>query len=167
MGGEARFAQAEDAVTRWADATLDLGAPLEVHALPQLSTPRYVLVGLLQPGSRTDADLHALWDGRAVLPSSAGALASVLVREGLMDDPAALPAALVAELWLRLAEPGRGRPLLDTGARSTPPRALRDGDAVAITFWSERSHGGPVERWTLRLHADGTLEGAATPGAGE
>jgi hypothetical protein len=44
---------------------------------------------------------------------------------------------------------------------------VRDGDAVAITFWSERSRGGPVERWTLRLHADGTLEGAAAPEAGE
>ena len=52
-----------------------------------------------------------------------------------------------------MAEVGRGLPVSEP-----PPRMERDGDGVRFEFWSSRSPGAPVERWTVRLGADGELE---------
>lgn len=156
---------------RWAESAMGWGPDrVEIHTAPQLSTPGFDLVVLAQPGVRSGGDLYVMTDGDRVLPAGAGNLGAVLAQEGLASDPSALPPELVAELFFRMAEVGRGRPITEAGDRAlaafpeearaefAPPSAVRDGDGVRLAFWSERGMGGEVERWDLRLGEDGALD---------
>jgi hypothetical protein len=171
MGAGARAERAGEVVRDWVSETMGWGPEkVGVHPAPQLSTPKWDFVVLAQPGVHHGGDLYVMTDGERVLPASAENLGQVLLDEGLGDDPDALPAELVAQLFFYMAAVGRGRPVLEDGDRAVadapgfePPRVDRDGDGVRATFWSERDFGGPLERWTVRLRPDGRLESEAEP----
>jgi hypothetical protein len=141
---------ASEFVRRWVESTM--GWPPErfaVYAAPHLSTPHFELVMIDQKGVHHGGELYVMTDGSEVLPAGAANLGRVLVAEG----PDTLAPELVAELFFRMAEVGRGRPVSEP-----PPRAVRDGDGMRFEFWSERSPGAPLERWTVLLRPDGELE---------
>ena len=147
---------AADVVQRWVESTMGWAPErFSVHAAPHLSTPHHELVVIQQKAIRHGGELYVMTDGERVLPASAANFGSVLLAEGLVDDPEAVPAELVAELFFRMAEVGRGLPVSDP-----PPRAERDGDGVRFEFSSARSPGAPAERWRVRLGADGRFESA-------
>ena len=174
MTVDARATHARDVVRRWAETTMGWGPDqVEVHPAPHLSTPRFVLVALTQHGARSGSDLYVMTDGDRVLPTSAANLGEVLVEEGFAADPSALPAELVADLFFRMAELGRARPIADaddhaldalpgaTRADFAPPRADRDRDGARLEFWSEHGVGGEIERWTVRVARDGAISSTA------
>jgi hypothetical protein len=166
-----RSQRAERVVREWAEQTMGWGPDrVGVHAAPHLSTPRFDLVTLAQRGMRSAGELYAMTDGDRVLPAGAASLGRVLAEEGLPGDPRAVPPERVAELFFRMAEVGRGRPIVDPGdaalervpaeprAEFTPPAARREDGGALLEFWSERGLGGDIERWRVRVGADGTLE---------
>jgi hypothetical protein len=137
------------AVRTWVESTMGWEPErFGVHAAPHLSTPRYELVMITQRGVHHGGELYVMTDGSEVLPAGAASLGKVLAAEG----PDTLDPRLVAELFFRMAEVGRGSPVSEP-----PPRAERDGDGMRWVFSSARSPGAPVERWTVRLRADGAL----------
>jgi hypothetical protein len=171
---DARADRAREVVRRWAETTMGWGPDqAEAHPAPHLSTPRFVLVVLTQRGARSGSDLYVMTDGDRVLPTNAANLGAILVEEGFAGDPSALPAALVADLFFRMAELGRARPIADADDRAldalpadtradfAPPRAEREGDGARLEFWSERGVGGEIERWTVRVAPDGALSSTA------
>jgi hypothetical protein len=142
--------RAEETVRRWVETTMGWTPDrFSVHAAPHLSTPNYELVVIDQKAIRHGGELYAMTDGERVLPAGAENLGKVLAAEGADT----LAPELVAELFFRMAEVGRGRPLDEP-----PPRLERDGDSVTFEFWSERGFRGPIEHWHVRVAPDGTLE---------
>jgi hypothetical protein len=173
--------RARVAVLDWAARTMGWGPDdVTAAAAPQLSTPGFDFVLLAQRRLREAGEIPVMTDGRAVLPAGEASLGRVLAAEGLAEDPDALPASLVAELSMRLAEPGGGRavttpddPALaglaaEDRARFEPPRVTRDGDGARASFWSARGPGSRAElrRWTVRVGPDGTVERTAEPVTG-
>ena len=143
-------------VRRWVQETMGWGDDrFSVHAVPHLSLAHHDLVMIEQKAVRSGGELYVMTDGEDVLPAGAANLGKVLAAEGFASDPAVVPAALVAALFFRMAEVGRGRPLDDP-----PPRAVRDGDGVQVEFSSERGFRGPVEHWSVRVTPDGSLRSA-------
>jgi hypothetical protein len=137
--------ESADTVRRWVETTMGWAPDrFGVYPAPHLSTPHYELVMIDQKAVRHGGELYVMTDGSQVLPAGAENLGKVLAAEG------PLPAELVAELFFRMAEVGRGRPVGDA-------RAERDGDGMRYEFSSERGFRGPVEHWTLRVASDGTL----------
>jgi len=172
VSGTARAERAGAVVRDWVASTMGWGPERAAVYPAQPSTPGFDLVAIVQNGVRSGGELYVMTDGERVLPAGAANLGTVLAEEGVADDPEALPAALVAELFFRMGQPGGGRPILaaydpalpeDARSAFAPPHAERDGDGVRIAFWSERAPGGPLERWTLRLEPGGELTQAAEP----
>jgi catechol 2,3-dioxygenase-like lactoylglutathione lyase family enzyme len=171
MSAAERSRRAREVVQSWVESTLEWGPDkVGVHPVPHLSTPRYELVQLAQAGFTSGGDLYVMTDGERVLPAGVENLGMILAEEGFAADPAALEPELVAGLLFLMAEPGRGRPIVEEGDRALArlpaevrsafraPHAERDGDGVRLELWSERSFGGDVERWRVRLAPDGALE---------
>ena len=143
------MSEASEVVRRWVESTMGWAPQrFAVYAAPHLSTPHHELLMIEQKGVGHGGELYVMTDGSSVLPAGAANLGKVLAAEG----PDTLEPELVAELFFRMAEVGRGLPVSEP-----PPRASRDGDEMRFEFWSERSPGAPLERWTVRLGADGTL----------
>jgi len=172
VSGTARAERAAAVVREWVASTMGWG-PERAGVYPaRPSTPGFDLVAVVQNGVRSGGELYVMTDGERVLPAGAANLGTVLAEEGMASDPEALPAALVAELFFRMGQPGGGRPILtadepaltdDARAAFSPPHAERDGDGVRIGFWSQRAPGGPLERWTLRLSPGGELVESSEP----
>jgi hypothetical protein len=108
-------------------------------------------------------------DGEEVLPAGRENLGRILAREGLLEDPHALPPAQLAELYVRMAEVRRVRVLEDSSdfaledleperrAEFSPPSARKAGDGVELEFWTSGPDPSRVERWRVHLAPDGTL----------
>jgi hypothetical protein len=139
-----------------------------VHMVPHLTTSGFDFAVIAQRGLRSSGELYAVTDGERVLPGRPETLGEVLAAEGLPADPGALPPAQAAELALRLLAPGRGHlvtgvddPALRGADRVSPsavePQVTREGDAARIDFLSARGPHGPVERWSVGVHADGSI----------
>ena len=164
MNTKLRSERAGAVVRDWVASTMGWEAgQADVYPVPDLSTPRFDLVAIVQAGTRSGGELYVMTDGERILPAGAGNLGAVLTEEGLARNPDALPAELVAGLFLRMAQPGRGWPILTGDDRAAPPRVQRDGDGVRATFSSERAPGGPLERWTVRLAPGGELTQSVEP----
>ncbi len=164
MSTQARAERAGAVVQDWVSSTMGWEpGQAGVYPVPDLSTPRFDLVAIVQAGTRSGGELYVMTDGERILPAGAGNLGTVLAEEGLAADPDALPAELVAGLFLRMAQPGRGWPVLAGDDRTAPPRVERDGDGVRATFSSERAPGGPLERWSVRLAPGGELTQSVEP----
>jgi hypothetical protein len=150
---------AAEVVRAWVESTMGWSADrFTVHVAPHLSTPHFELVVIAQVAIRHGGELYVMTDGSEVLPAGAANFGRVLLTEG----PDTLAPELVAQLFFRMAEPGRGLPVSDPA-----PRSARDADGVRFEFWSQRSPGAPLERWTVRLGADGALSSeVAAPATG-
>jgi hypothetical protein len=159
------------AVERWLQEKLGWGPErAAVDHVPQLSTPRYAFFVVTQralPGAA--GEIYLMSDGAEVLASNRRHLAAVLAREGLLEDPGALPAAQVAALFFKMAEVRQLRVIEHTEdpalaslsatvrAAFHPPQIERDGDGALLSFYSSGPEPGALEHWQIRLGADGTL----------
>jgi hypothetical protein len=110
-----------------------------------------------------------LSDGERVLGRGSEPFAEVLRREGVLDDPTALPAALVAELFCRLVGPDPCSPITDAGhpslryvppairATYAPPAITARGPDLNIAFWSVADRPWQVSRWTVTISPGGAV----------
>ena len=151
------------AVEAWVERTL--GADGNVVRVPHLSTARYGFYVVSQPRLAA-GETYAMSDGDEVLPAGRESLARVLEREGVRDDPGALPAAQLAELYVRMVDGRRLRVLEDASDFAledvsaegfTPPAARSVEDGVAIEFWTTGPEPSRVERWNVRVAPGGTI----------
>jgi hypothetical protein len=161
-------ADSRAAVRDWVGRTLGL-EDVDVVRVPHLSTPRYDFYVVSQRKQGQAGEVYAMSDGDGVLPAGKDNLARVLAREGVPEDPEALPPTQLAELYLRMAEVRRARVLedpsdfaleaLDPEARKdfAPPTASKTEDGVELTFWTAGPEPTRVERWRVRIAPDGTL----------
>jgi len=167
---DSRTQRAASLVAEWVRETMGWGPEkATVHMVPHLSTSRFEFAVIAQRGLRSSGELYAVTDGERVLPGRPETLGEVLAAEGLPADPGALPPAQAAELALRLLAPGRGHvvtgaddPALGgvdgVAAAVAEPQVTREGDTARIEFLSARGPHGPVERWSVGVHPDGSID---------
>src|SRR5262245_60237198 len=141
--------QAAAAVQRWLrQSDAPARSDLDVVHVPDLSTPAFSFFVISQRGVAHANRRYVVSDGEQVLGRGERTFAEIVHREGLLDDPQALPAACVAALFCRLVgpEPCNAITRPDHSAldyvsppiRRTfgPPRTFREGPETVIGFWS-------------------------------
>lgn len=156
------------AVSAWVGRTLG-SEGADVVRVPHLSTPSYDFYVVSQRRLGTAGEVYAMSDGTEVLPAGRESLAKVLGREGVLERPDAIPASQLAELSIRMAAGRRARVLEDpsdfaledlepdlrTGFSS--PSVRKSDDGVEASFWTAGPEPNRVERWEVRIAADGTI----------
>jgi hypothetical protein len=156
------------AVSAWAHRTLGFEV-VDVVRVPHLCTPSYDFYVVSQRRLGPGGEVYAMSDGTEVLPAGHENLARVLEREGVLEQPDAIPAAQLAELSIRMAAGRRVRVLEDPSdfaledvepearARFASPSVGKTADGVEASFWTAGPEPDRVERWQVRIGADGTI----------
>lgn len=153
-------------IARW------IGEPADrysVVALPHLSTPQFT-VFLVARANVSHGDRHiVVIDGEEVLPASTATFGEILLREGLLADPTAVPPDQLANLFCSLASAEHGPPCgssIDDLTRSVlkllPPNEWVRVRLPAITteprsggftlhFWATGRKPLQVLEWTVHI----------------
>ena len=170
MSATARAERSETTVRRWVEKTLGWEeGRADVVRVPHLGTPSFDFFVVSQRRLAPAGDIYVMTDGSAALPPGRENLAKVLAREGFPLNPSAIPAAQLAELFLRMAAVRPGRVIaeasdfalrsLEEDARASfaPPRVESECTHAVLTFWAAGLDPTHVERWRVEVAADGSL----------
>ena len=170
MSATARAELSETAVRRWVEKTLGWEeGRADVVRVPHLGTPSFDFFVVSQRRLAPAGDIYVMTDGSVILPPGRENLARVLARESFPRDPRAIPAAQLAELFLRMAAVRPGRVIEeasdfalrslaeDMRASFAPPRVEGEDARAVLTFWAAGADPQHVERWRVEVAADGSL----------
>jgi hypothetical protein len=158
----------KDAVRAWVDRTVGPD-DVDVVRVPHLSTPSYDFYVVSQRRLGPAGETYAMSDGTDVFPPGRENLATVLEREGVLENPDAIPAAQLAELSIRMAAGRRVRVLEDPSdfalegldpdvrARFSAPSVGKAAEGVEASFWTAGPEPHRVERWHVRIAPAGAI----------
>lgn len=168
-------AEATEKVGAWLAQEFD--QPLDafnIIPLTHLNTPHFASFMIEQKRLRTAGDLYVMSDGKSVLLASQKHFAQVLEAEALLQNPTAIPAEQIAELYLRMAEARTGGIITESSAfplqslnpedhaQFNPPSVEKTQTGLILRFWSIGASPTAVTQWEIHIHPDYTLKTSET-----